>query len=462
MHRRVDAHTSRIGLHNDHMHTTVRLTIIGRKLCLHILYAMLKVLRLPPTSPLVWQLSLIDSEISDMLSRRHLIRNRRRDRERQMMEEYQHASRSFFFSPIASSLGSSASSTSSVLAAPPSASAASHSLSSLNDNQCSGIVSVARRGIDEGDSCPICFEDMERRRESESEHEDSDEGQGNDNNPNDRIKERGNGNGQDSDNGNAEGNTASMENDAKSGDSLSSASIGCTMAGHQLYPSFSHRLPHKRAAKANTKTRPAERGNRREGRERRPRDRRGSINESNGAHSTENNRSGSTGGNGTMSLSMSRNTRGEGDGDGSNGQIQYMTRAMISVSHQHLRPSFMHPPNAHNHTTHGSYFGKTACSSDENSKDNGNDNGCRKGSSKRKLKLVPPDEVLAWCRHGCGNNIHAKCMQVWGQHRRSKGRWLSPTMKVSTRSPTNSGHICMHSQWTMVWNECIRGLNMCV
>ena len=40
------------------------------KLCLHILYVMIKVLRVPETNPLSWQISLVDSEVTNILSGR--------------------------------------------------------------------------------------------------------------------------------------------------------------------------------------------------------------------------------------------------------------------------------------------------------------------------------------------------------------------------------------------------------
>lgn len=35
------------------------------------------------------------------------------------------------------------------------------------------------------------------------------------------------------------------------------------------------------------------------------------------------------------------------------------------------------------------------------------------------------DEVLTWCRLGCGNNVHNKCMHVWADHRKSIGENVS-------------------------------------
>ena len=29
--------------------------------------------------------------------------------------------------------------------------------------------------------------------------------------------------------------------------------------------------------------------------------------------------------------------------------------------------------------------------------------------------------VIIYCRYGCGNNVHVKCMKVWAEHQRSTG-----------------------------------------
>jgi hypothetical protein len=42
------------------------------ELCIHLIWVMVKVLRAPPTHPLVWQLSLIDSEVDTLLSFKEL------------------------------------------------------------------------------------------------------------------------------------------------------------------------------------------------------------------------------------------------------------------------------------------------------------------------------------------------------------------------------------------------------
>ena len=53
--------------------------IIAKKnlVCIHIAFVMTKVLRVPYSNPLSWQLSLTDIELTDILSGRHLIRSRR-------------------------------------------------------------------------------------------------------------------------------------------------------------------------------------------------------------------------------------------------------------------------------------------------------------------------------------------------------------------------------------------------
>eukprot|EP00761_Pharyngomonas_kirbyi_P010489 gb/GECH01010509.1/.p1 GENE.gb/GECH01010509.1/~~gb/GECH01010509.1/.p1 ORF type:complete len:628 (+),score=78.77 gb/GECH01010509.1/:1-1884(+) len=56
-------------------------------LCIHILYVMIKVFRIPPQNPVVWQLSLIDREISEILNGRMVImqnRNKSVEKKKQM------------------------------------------------------------------------------------------------------------------------------------------------------------------------------------------------------------------------------------------------------------------------------------------------------------------------------------------------------------------------------------------
>eukprot|EP00002_Diphylleia_rotans_P026343 TRINITY_DN5243_c0_g1_i2.p1 TRINITY_DN5243_c0_g1~~TRINITY_DN5243_c0_g1_i2.p1 ORF type:complete len:572 (+),score=71.64 TRINITY_DN5243_c0_g1_i2:114-1829(+) len=43
----------------------------GRQLCLHTLFVMIKIFRLPPENPLVWQTSLIDNEITEIIRGRN-------------------------------------------------------------------------------------------------------------------------------------------------------------------------------------------------------------------------------------------------------------------------------------------------------------------------------------------------------------------------------------------------------
>lgn len=52
-----------------------------RELCVHILFVMLKVFRLPADNPLVWQKSLLDSEISKLLSERERAQQRHKPAE---------------------------------------------------------------------------------------------------------------------------------------------------------------------------------------------------------------------------------------------------------------------------------------------------------------------------------------------------------------------------------------------
>ena len=40
------------------------------ELCIHILFVMLKIYRIPPTNPVVWQQSLLDDEITQILTGR--------------------------------------------------------------------------------------------------------------------------------------------------------------------------------------------------------------------------------------------------------------------------------------------------------------------------------------------------------------------------------------------------------
>ena len=50
------------------------------KLCAHLLYVMVKVLRVPETNPLSWQLSLVDSEVTNILAGRIGTTSRRNNR----------------------------------------------------------------------------------------------------------------------------------------------------------------------------------------------------------------------------------------------------------------------------------------------------------------------------------------------------------------------------------------------
>jgi E3 ubiquitin-protein ligase ZSWIM2 len=44
-----------------------------KELCIHIMFVMLKVLRVPPTNPIAWQVSLVDQEVVDALAMRTVV-----------------------------------------------------------------------------------------------------------------------------------------------------------------------------------------------------------------------------------------------------------------------------------------------------------------------------------------------------------------------------------------------------
>lgn len=98
---------------------------VGGELCIHLLYVMIKILRLPENNPLVWQLSLTDSEVDKIAEGRYAQINRQ--------------------AAADSRRGSSSSATSS------------------QGGAAAGSTALAKRkALGAGDVCPICQEDMTR------------------------------------------------------------------------------------------------------------------------------------------------------------------------------------------------------------------------------------------------------------------------------------------------------------
>ena len=109
-------------------------------LCVHIYFVMLKVLRLSRDNALVWQLSLLDTEISNILSSRY-----------QRMEE-RAARRRMAVAAAGGGNAAAASASSAATAGSSTAAAASLKLP--------GPARVAKRDIDPDDVCPICQDEL--------------------------------------------------------------------------------------------------------------------------------------------------------------------------------------------------------------------------------------------------------------------------------------------------------------
>lgn len=95
----------------------------GLKLCKHLVFVMVKVLRLSPDNPLAWQLSLVDREIGDILSGKYIVISRVQRRAGRMRK------------------------------AP----------ASPEDNK---SLKASRRVLEEGEPCPICYDDMDVETEA--------------------------------------------------------------------------------------------------------------------------------------------------------------------------------------------------------------------------------------------------------------------------------------------------------
>lgn len=93
------------------------------EVCVHVLFVMIKLLRVPATNPLVWQHALLDREVNDILS--GTFRRRAEARRRPPVRDFLRRS----------------STPSTVDGA----------------NGCGG---VERRAIEEGDTCPVCLDDL--------------------------------------------------------------------------------------------------------------------------------------------------------------------------------------------------------------------------------------------------------------------------------------------------------------
>lgn len=107
------------------------------ELCVHIYFVMLKVLRLSRDNSLVWQLSLLDTEISNILSSRYQRLEERAARRRMA---------------VAAAGGNAAATSASSAAAAGSSTAAAPSLK--------GPARVTKRDIDPDDVCPICQDEL--------------------------------------------------------------------------------------------------------------------------------------------------------------------------------------------------------------------------------------------------------------------------------------------------------------
>eukprot|EP00794_Sanderia_malayensis_P003262 gene3262-3743_t len=94
--------------------------------------------------------------------------------------------------------------------------------------------------------------------------------------------------------------------------------------------------------------------------------------------------------------------------------------------------------------------------------------------------LIACKEPLTYCKFGCGNNVHIKCMKVWAQHRKSDGENIikcplcrtdfgsyqdviqefhSLTTKRRSKIETNDLHLgatCQHCKASPIQGKCYR------
>ena len=101
-----------------------RCTCGDSDICVHILFVMIKLLRVPKNNPLVWQHSLMDREVNDILAGVH--REQENARRRPTVRQYLRRS----------------------------------STPSSVDGGCGAGSGAKRRELEEGDTCPVCLDDL--------------------------------------------------------------------------------------------------------------------------------------------------------------------------------------------------------------------------------------------------------------------------------------------------------------
>lgn len=75
--------------------------------------------------------------------------------------------------------------------------------------------------------------------------------------------------------------------------------------------------------------------------------------------------------------------------------------------------------------------------------------------------------VIIYCRYGCGNNVHVKCMKVWAEHQRSTGENIikCPLCRVDFGSfqvcKPGKGIIFSIKWFAIEWFPCIIQWDVC-